>query len=391
MFASRRLVAIVAIVAVLVGMNQIMTTMAFPFQTITTTPHSRVTPFQSNINDDSERSTVFILRAAGGFGGTAFSKRNNKSKNKKASTNKKLPSTVSFDANASLLRLEKKYEELSQADAKRLAKQDHDVDIYDDIVSTEYIVAVRPSSQSSSSFSSSVSDWVPVAQLMLCRKDHFVSNNDDDSKHLLYSAVSFYCRELAQAALLGSRMFAVVPRNYLQYSVESTSSFYKHVYDNILVDSVDSDNESMTNANARSLLGLVEDDKGNNSSLDRSTLKKAYRNLSMEWHPDRMIGESKEKQREAATRYANIKQAYETLLAGGTVQLDSQAKTMPSWYESLGGRERTDFWVLDKPLLPIAKAQSALDMERVESAVTGLDPDLVQSFVARNSRSQRQQ
>ena len=300
------------------------------------------------------------------------------------------------------MRLEKKYEELTQADAKRMAKQaSEDQSIWsvetedpEEALLSEYIVAIRSSTTSAEA----VADWVPVAQLVLSRKVQSIPNHPDkgeddhESGLLLQSAVSLYCRELAQVAVLGSRAFATVPRNNLLYSVENTHSFYKHVYDNIIEDAKNED--SMTNAEAREILGLQDDTKKKQSTntLDLATLKKRYRTLSMEFHPDRMIGQSEEAQRDATVQFSLIKHAYETLLAGGAVDQSSSSSSSStvtsgsSWYESLGGRARSDFCKIEQTLFPFETAQTNLDVRGVESALVGLDPDLVQAFVARNSR-----
>ncbi|KAL7566686.1 hypothetical protein ACA910_017748 [Epithemia clementina (nom. ined.)] len=350
---------------------------------------SRTLAFQSVV-ESKRATTATVFWAGGGFGGgSSSSSRSTKSKSKKKSDSNNIkkgtttttqPTAAPFDANAALLRLEKKFDELSESARKRMANfvnEDADLDVEEDFLFSENVVAVRQSADQSTAATVALSDWVPVAVLLLCLRPSV--NEEVDRRFLLKSAVSLYCRELAQVAVLGSRVFANVPRNKLQYSVEPLVSFDKFVYDNIL----ESDQKAMSNAEARTILGLDT----NSGPLDESTLKRAYRTLSMEFHPDRLIGQSEDQQIEATHRYMHIKYAYETLQAKGTLLLDDDGKATNSWYESLGGRQRTDFWKFDQEaLFPIATAQANLEQHKIQSALKGLDPDTVQAFVARNSR-----
>lgn len=75
------------------------------------------------------------------------------------------------------------------------------------------------------------------------------------------------------------------------------------------------------------------------------------------------------------SEFARVKQAYETLLSAGLRHQDA------SWYESLGGRARTDFRFVN--LQPIAEAQQIVKSHGIQTALIGLSPSLVQNFVAR--------
>mmetsp|Transcript_1325 Transcript_1325/g.1786 ORF Transcript_1325/g.1786 Transcript_1325/m.1786 type:complete len:374 (+) Transcript_1325:100-1221(+) len=331
-------------------------------------------------------SSLTTPLAAGGFGGgggsaTASRKSSKSNKKKKSPSSSSFGSSTktnipSFDVSASLLRLEKRYEELSQADAKRLFDAgDEDDDIWsssnsnnkqDDRVTTEYVVTARPTTGNL--------DWVPVGQLLMARRlasyDHDEHDDHAINKPLMNAAISLYCRELAHMAALGSRVgFANVPRNQLQYAVEPTDSWHKHVYDTVIFQDKNKNKEiTMTRAEAAQVLGF-----DHVNDLDRSSLKRAYRTLSMQYHPDRLLEASEQEQVEGAERYGRVKRAYEMLLTSSD-----------SWYESLGGKERTDFIKIDTQLLSIGKANELLDFQQLLSAVVPLDPVLVQGFVARS-------
>ncbi|GAX19935.1 hypothetical protein FisN_1Lh594 [Fistulifera solaris] len=257
-------------------------------------------------------------------------------KNKKSGTVKKTP----YDVNASLLRLGKKYDELLLNNAKTLRKETDDDD---DLMTSEYVIAARAGSI--------VPDWIPVAQLVLAR-------SEEDSV-LPIAAASYYCRELSQLAIQGSRVFQSVPRNLMEYSVEPADSFYKYVYDAV----IDAKSVAMTTAQAREILGVAHDD-------DDAAIKHKYRRLSFDYHPDRAADKEEE--------YGRVQLAYETI----GMRRMSQGH---SWYASLGGRARTDF-VGPIELMSIEKAENTLKASNVllQSAVCGLNPSMVQSFVARS-------
>lgn len=256
------------------------------------------------------------------------------SKNKKAGSVKKTP----YDVNASILRLGKKYDELLLNNAKTLKKEFADDS---DLITSEYVIAARASPN--------VPDWIPVAQLILAR-------SSEDSV-LPIAAASYYCRELNQLAIQGSRVFQSVPRNLMEYSMEPADSFYKYVYDAI----IDAKSVAMTTAQAREVLGVAHDD-------DDGAIKQKYRRLSFEYHPDRAADKAEE--------YGQVQLAYETI----GMRRMSQGH---SWYASLGGRARTDF-VGPIELMSIEKAENTMQASNLQSAVCGLNPDMVQSFVARS-------
>jgi len=285
-----------------------------------------------------------------------------KKASKKKKGSKQKTKTPPFDVNASLLRLEKRYDDLMVAAAKTLAKEEESVD---DLVTTEYVVAAR---------GGTVTDWVPIAQLCLARSYADAHFSEGSSDAAVQAAVSYYCREFSHVAAMGSRVFQSIARNELQYAVESADSFHKHVYE-VVVEGKHDDNrndEVMTKTEARSVLELDSD------ANDKSTVKQVYRKMSYTWHPDRFVGTdiSKEEREDAADKYARIKLAYETLSSG-------VREGGKSWYESLGGRARTDFCG-PVNLSSLGAAKDALEAAKMQSAVVGLDPDLVQAFVARS-------
>lgn len=293
-----------------------------------------------------------------GFGGAAASKK--KKGNKKT---KKAVSTP-FDVSASLLRMEKVYDELNYKETKRINRQEDTVDDPNEIVTAEYMIAAK--------CSPTIADWVPVAQIILARPLLYAEASEGSADPLVRAAISQYCREISHVAGMGSRVFQSLPRNGIQYSVESVESFHKHVYE-VVMDgkNEDADNEHViTKAEARRLL-QVENDQ-----VDLAEVKQRYRRMSMELHPDRFVGESEEAKQTAAAQYAKIKLAYDTLQSG--IRNGKQ-----SWYETLGGRDRTDFSTVPN-LLSFQEADAVMSAQRAKAAVCGLDPELVQTFVARS-------
>ena len=298
-------------------------------------------------------------------------KKNGKNSNGSSNNNSNKKKGAVFDVSASLLRLEKKYDEMMLSSAKSLQSEDQQVDQ----LAAEMVVAVR-TNPSTKSKSAATADWVPVAQL--CLRPHA-----EVSSEWARAAVSFYCRELSHAAALGAKVFTSVPRNDLEYAIEPVESFHKYVYDHVILEthsknnnkSNNSDNEhqinleGMTKAQARQILELDENEH------DKQAIKKAYRNKSFRLHPDRLREHTAEEVETASVEYAKVQRAYERLTSG-------VRSAGTSWYASLGGKDRNDFRPIE--LMQREAASSVLEKFRVESAVVGLDPELVQTFVTRN-------
>jgi len=302
----------------------------------------------------------FALFAGMGMASKETRKKKNSRKAKAPSGMKK----SSFDVNASLLRLEKQYDELDRESAKSLEKDTQD---RDDTLAREFIVAVR-----SSEPSSVLSDWVPIAQLIISRKyGESGDTHEGTADPMIPIAVSHFCRELACVATLGSRAFQSVPRQSMQYSVEPINSWMKYVYDVIIEGkNEDKSNEQvMMKDEARQVLEL------DGEQISLSEVKRAYRSKSMELHPDRLLECSEEEKLAASLQFAKVKLAYETLQSG--VRDGSS-----SWYSTLGGKARTDF-LGPLELISLGDAEKELEASTVKCAVAGLDADLVQSFVAR--------
>jgi hypothetical protein len=344
----------------------------------------------SNNNNKSKSSKV-VHPKIGEKMGMASSKtmptNNKKSVTKGAYTTTATP----FNVNASLMRLEKKYDELTKANVKSLQKDDaeEDDDTDDDmlktdndnsnsssssniVVTTEYVVAVRADGY--------IGDWVPIAQLCIARTAAQAAFAGDDGQRMdpfVQAAVAHYCRELCHVASLGSRVFHSVPRNFVQYSIEPLDSFHKHVYETTIQGKNDDATNSnvMTKQDARIVLNLV-----NGDGDDKAAIKRSYRTLSFEWHPDRFVGidRSAEDMAAANERYGKIKLAYDTLNSG----VRDEGK---SWYQSLGGKARTDF-LGPVPLIPLDEARELLERSNVASAITCMSATIVQGFVARSQQ-----
>jgi len=295
--------------------------------------------------------------------------------------------TTPFDVSASLLRSEKLYEQIMLDAAKRLQKEDDDGD--DSTVTMEYVIAARDKTLRT------VLDWVPIAQLCLARSERDARTSEGSSAKAVIAAVASYRRELSHVASLGSRVFAPsnLPRHDLEYSVEPVDSFHKFVYEPVMEQprqqrkktddpssgtggedrgSSSSSSRMMTTEEARIVLQIRDDAEG---SL-RDVVKKQYRKRSFECHPDRVAGSNGG----ATEEYSKVQLAYETLLKSSELVRESGA----SWYASLGGRARTDF-VGPIDLQSITKEEAAgTELASCKSAIIGLDPDMVQSFVARS-------
>ena len=316
---------------------------------------------------------------------------------KKNGANDKQRASNNFDASSSLIRLEKRYDELQRESAKQLAKEDvdprwaTDEDEKDMKLFTEYVVAVRGERTNPRSINNGVADWIPIAHLHLSRP--YDEHNDSSSKNLSQAAVSYYCRELSFSASLGAKIFSSLPRNELQYSLEPVDSFYKFVYEGVIgkdspggnSDSTSGKNSdgatSMTKSRARQVLEVKE-------GCHTSEIKQAYRRLSFQYHPDRLsVGRNNGSDngydgpsKETAIDFGQIKMAYETLSSG------IRGQEGISWYESLGGKDRIEFFgPID--LISRAAAEEALESYGVSCGVVGIERDVVQSFVARNLRS----
>jgi curved DNA-binding protein CbpA len=154
-------------------------------------------------------------------------------------------------------------------------------------------------------------------------------------------------------------------------------SFHKHVYEVVIEGkNEDTKNEGvMTKLEARTVLQLEGD------AIDKSEIKRAYRNLSFALHPDRFVGTDKtvEEVKVSSDEFARVKLAYETMQSG-------TRNEGRSWYESLGGKSRTDF-AGPINLLPLAMAESTLKSKKAQSAITSLSKDIVQTFVVRSQAS----
>jgi len=330
---------------------------------------STKSPGQFKCNDPNKSNALF---AGMGMGATK-SKKGRKNKNKS-----KASSSTQFDVSASLIRLEKKYDELMLDVAKELKKEEEEAESYSsyrsgeiEMITSEYVIAARASSRKGS-----IPDWVPIAQLCLKRPETEYTEGASDA--MVQTAISVYCRELSHLAAIGAPVFSTIARNDLQYSVESVDSFHKFVYDDVVEGkATKNSDQTMTKAEARETLGLLKDCE-NISDITKSDIKQAYRKLSFELHPDRFKG-TPEECKEATNQFGRVKLAYDTLSSG----VREEGK---SWYESLGGKERTGF-VGPVNLLPIGAAQETMNRHKAEGALCGLDPEMVQTFVARHLRS----
>jgi len=173
--------------------------------------------------------------------------------------------------------------------------------------------------------------------------------------------------------MLAAPAFRSIPRSEIEYGAESMGQFYSHVYE-VVVDGKNDDDANdnvMTKAEARTVLGI-------DVSAESDAAKKAYRTLSFKLHPDRLVGLNlgPEELAESSQKYARAKLAYETLSSGVR---DGSG----SWYESLGGRQRTDFFG-PISLLPRDAAEAWMVEKKIGGAVAGLGPETATPFIIRN-------
>ncbi len=327
----------------------------------------------------SGRQTISPLNMAGmGMGGATKSRKKGGGKKGGGKKSKKSSSGSPYDVAKAMLKCEKVYDEM----LKEAAKVADDDDF--EFIMAEYMIAARVIPQEMANMNIpgavSVSDWVPVAQL--CLKRHVDDPNFDSHVRdceRVQTAVSYYCREISYVATLGASVFKSIPRNAIEYSAEPIDSFYKFVYEDIIEgrNQKSKDENSMSKAEARSVLELEE------GCNDASEIKSAYRKLSFKLHPDRFVskGRSEEEIKQASDDFAKVKIAYEALSSG--VRGDSSSSKKQSWYETLGGRSRTDFSGRLK-LLPLEAAKATFVKEDYKASVAGLNPETVMAFVTRN-------
>mmetsp|Transcript_18357 Transcript_18357/g.26797 ORF Transcript_18357/g.26797 Transcript_18357/m.26797 type:complete len:253 (+) Transcript_18357:1-759(+) len=232
----------------------------------------------------------------------------------------------------------------------------------------------------------SVSDWVPVSQLCLKR---YVDDPGFDSHvrdcERLSTAISYYCREVSHVASLSASIFKQVPRQAIQYSVEPIDSFHKFVYEDVIEgkNQDEANGNTMNKADARTILQLEE------GCNDASEIKSAYRKLSFKLHPDRFVGKnrSEEEIKLASEDFGKVKLAYESM-SSGVRSNGADGSKKKSWYESLGGRSRTDFSGALK-LQPLETAKETFQEGGYKAAIAGLSPETVMAFVTRNQAASK--
>jgi uncharacterized membrane protein YgcG len=384
---------------------------------------------------------------AGGMGmastSTAKQKKKKGAKNSSSSKKDKSTNTTPFDASASMIKSEKLYDELMAESTKAfmMASTNDDDNYCDDSmmdVTTEYIITARAKRTATASSTSSfvgAHDWVPVAQLCIIRSISTTHQDDRDHESIMEmtirAAISYYCREINYSACLGApSAFQSIPRNNVEYGVEPLDSFVKFVYEDVIEgkrkggggengsssSNTNSNNSSsggggsnggkngigMTKAYAREILELEA------GCTDMTMIKTAYKKQSFKYHPDRAVvvqnndddGGDTNNDREAfSSRFGLIQQAYDTLKSGvrnkvgggvnGSNHNDGVSSSyQQSWYESLGGRERTEF-LGPIELLSMEKASTLCCGMAFKSAVVGIDKDLTMAFVARNQAAAR--
>jgi hypothetical protein len=341
-----------------------------------------------------QKGSVVSLRMATGMGMGGATTTKKKGKVKGSKTGKSAAAfggktsaskTAPFDVAASLSRLEKQYDALL-AEADKSIKSDDEHHKDDDAIVSEYVLAAR--CKPGPTAPSAVSDWVPIAQLAISRQ--WQHNNDDVLPLVVRSAVSYFRREVGHAAILGSPSFKSVSRDSLEYSAEPLSSFEKFVYGEVLEkrpsSASDSEEEtSVTKTRAREILKLDVEQYD-----DRGAIRRAYRAKTFELHPDRFVGVDRTEVeiKTASDEFALVKLAYETLNSGvrnnaSTNGDSSSSPSRQSWYESLGGRSRTDF-VGPIEMISMDTAKANAMEANFKCALTMMNRSYIKTFVAIN-------
>jgi hypothetical protein len=356
----------------------------------------------------------------GGSGGKGMGKTKDSSSSSKKSGENNKP----YDVAKAWLKSKKLYDELLSETNKVSFTVDEDGGLDTSIVdsgegpediTTEYIIAARcrlpetgggnNGNTNNNAALRSASDWIPVAQLCIVRPiqpEGESGASHDEVRHALplRAAVSYYCREIYFAATLATPALKSLPRNNVEYSYEPVDSWIRHVYEDVIegkvsdsyVDGATGVKVDMTKSKAREVLGLEA------GCTDASLIKRAYKKESMACHPDRFVtstmnnGVSKEEVEEYTKRFGLVKMAYDALNSGirdeqnnniaAAVDAPIIGGQRSSWYESLGGKQRTDF-VGPIDLMSMDEANSLCN-KAFRSAVIGLDPDLTNAFVLRN-------
>jgi len=300
------------------------------------------------------------------------------SKKKKGGSKKQKSGTLSFDVPKSLLKSEKIYDKMSSDAAKARNSDDED---YISMVS-EYVIAARGAPTNGPSISDAISDWVPVAQLCIKRPVGYESQCPPREDKFVQLAISHFRREIFFAASLSAPIFNTIPRNAIEYSVEPLDSFQKFVYDEVIEGGKTQNANNgmiMTKSDARRVLNLTED------CNDKMEIKKSYRSLLFSLHPDRFVGidRSEDEIQNANNEFSKVRLAYESLTSG--LRSNGSDTKTTSWYESLGGRSRTDFSGVIE-MIPVENRKDSV-IEGHKCAIAGLTSEVAMAFVTRNQAS----
>ena len=230
---------------------------------------------------------------------------------------------------------------------------------------------------------------VPIAQLAILTSS---TSTPTESSTSLSQAVSVNRRELkfcAETAAKGA--FGSVDAQDLEYAIEPINDFFEYVHDAVFErkDKPVEEGGVMDRGLARTTLGLE-------GGEDAAAVKKAYRKMTMKYHPDRFVGSTDAEKEEGTVLFNAAVKAYEALTSGGAEHTASG-----SWYESLGMKSgRTEFKKIEptlpvaEPVKPAGEGEEGEEEKVVEfewqAAVRGLDPEVVNFFVARGSTNAKQ-
>lgn len=292
-----------------------------------------------------------------------------------------------------LRRSERKFEEMEAwyaTESERAASaanvaDDEDVDM--DYRMQYFIVSARlkggaAERGAAAGASRAVADWVPALQLaVLGDRDLTVT------KEFLAEAVGALARECYCALTTSVPSLKSLPATNLEYAAEKQDSFEKHVYP-LWDPSFRSGEGKEPRMNKKAALAvLFPDDDAAAAAPDADQIKRQYRRMSMQHHPDRNVGvEQTDAEVEAAAEAFRLVQAAYSVLGAET-----HSPGM-SWYEALGGTERQDFHGLSVGASGVkigTESEGAVKGHAVKGgwsqAVYSLDPELPQFFASRNT------
>ena len=315
---------------------------------------------------------ALLLVGAAGFAASSKAKAKRKSKPGGFGASAKPPKAV--DALSLLRTSEELYDSLEEK-----------YELSDEAVRCRsFIVAARADGArlASSSVTSlgALSDWVPIASLLLVTRD------DTPAERVRADALASLCRELGECVRSSeAKPPPGVPLAALEYAVEPVDSFLEHVHDAVLGAQDGEKGGDIARRGALRALGVSDAD----ADADPRAVRRAYRALAARLHPDAQPADASDAARAAAkAEFARVSAAYQAL-GGSAAGAGAGAEPGRSWYEGLGGRERGDAFSGALALEGMAVERDAMRAPLASggwrAAVSRLDSDVIHAVASRNT------